>query len=38
LRNNLASGQLIVLKKSGHFPFVEEREEYTRVVSEFLRN
>jgi proline iminopeptidase len=29
--------QFLFFEKSGHFPFIEEPEEFTRVVSEFLR-
>jgi proline iminopeptidase len=37
MKNNLPSGKVVVLKKSGHFPFVEEPEEYLRIVAEFFR-
>jgi proline iminopeptidase len=29
--------QFVMFEKSGHFPFVEEQEEFIRVVEDFLR-
>jgi proline iminopeptidase len=29
--------QFVMFEKSGHFPFIEEPEEFTRVVGEFLK-
>jgi hypothetical protein len=29
--------QFVMFEKSGHFPFIEEPEEFIRVVGEFLR-
>lgn len=37
MKNNLTSTEVVILKKSGHFPFVEEHDEYIRIVSGFLR-
>jgi proline iminopeptidase len=33
----LPRGELAVFEKSGHMPFLEERESYMRTVSDFLR-
>lgn len=37
LNRSIAGSKLIVLKESGHFPFVEEKEKYLRRIEEFLR-
>jgi proline iminopeptidase len=29
--------QFVMFEKSGHFPFIEEPEEFVRVVADFLR-
>ena len=29
--------QFVMFEKSGHFPFIEEPEEFIRVVADFLR-
>jgi proline iminopeptidase len=37
LKSKLARGELVILNRSGHFPFVEEQENYLMVVRTFLR-
>jgi len=37
MKNNLPNSQLVILSKSGHFPFVEETEKYVEVVTTFLK-
>ena len=29
--------QFVMFEKSGHFPFIEEPENFTRIVKEFLQ-
>lgn len=36
LKNNIAGSTLVILNKSGHFPFVEEPETYVRIVTDFM--
>ncbi len=36
-RNYAPNAQFVMFEKSGHFPFIEEPEEFIRVVAEFLR-
>ena len=36
--DSLANGQLVEFENSGHFPFVEEPDEFISVVEEFLGN
>lgn len=37
LRNSFPKAELIIFTKSGHFPFVEEREKYVGIVTDFFR-
>lgn len=37
LNNNLPNSELIVMKKSGHFPFIEEPTLFTKSVLKFLK-
>ena len=37
LKQNLPNAEFVVFKKSGHFPFVEETEKFTAVVTDFLK-
>lgn len=37
LKNSLPNSELIILDKSGHFPFVEEQENYLTVVKTFFK-
>jgi proline iminopeptidase len=37
LSRELPQAELVVLKESGHFPFVEERELYNKTVVDFLK-
>jgi len=36
LASSIAGTQMVVMKQSGHFPFIEEPEEFMRVISEFI--
>ena len=36
LKNNLPNAEVIIFKQSGHFPFVEETEKYTTIITQFL--
>jgi proline iminopeptidase len=37
LKSNLPNSKLVLFTKSGHFPFIEERDKYLEVVTNFLR-
>jgi proline iminopeptidase len=37
LNNQLSQSQLVILKESGHFPFVEETDLYNSTVIDFLK-
>jgi proline iminopeptidase len=37
LKNGLPKGELVVLRECGHFPFIEDQENYLAVVSAFLK-
>lgn len=37
LEENIAGAKLVVFRKSGHFPFVEEQAMYLRTIREFLK-
>ncbi len=36
LASCIAGTQMVVMKQSGHFPFIEEPEEFMRVIAEFV--
>ncbi len=36
LVNGIAGARLVVFEQSGHFPFIEERDTFTRLLEEFL--
>jgi proline iminopeptidase len=36
LKNNIQNSTIVILNKSGHFPFIEERETYLRIVTDFI--
>jgi proline iminopeptidase len=36
-KDHAPKAQFVMFEKSGHFPFIEEPEEFIRVVGEFLR-
>lgn len=36
LASSIAGTQMVVMKKSGHFPFIEEPQEFIKVVNDFL--
>jgi proline iminopeptidase len=37
LKNNLRNSDLVILSRSGHFPFVEEQENYMTIVKNFFK-
>jgi proline iminopeptidase len=38
LKSNLPKSELVVMKRSGHFPFVEEQEKYVDVITNFIQS
>lgn len=38
LADTLQNGTLVVMEKSGHFPFIEEQKEFNKILTSFIIN
>ncbi len=38
IHESIPGSQFVLLKECGHFPFVEQKEEYLYFIKEFLRD
>ena len=36
LHRDIKGARLVIFKKSGHFPFLDERKDFFKVVTDFL--